>query len=149
MKKINIVIACLLCISFIMAGCAKKNDPDPDPPDPTSSLNGYWDRGDIVVHINGSQGTFYQINSGRWKNALEQGFITIGSLKNRYLIKLKGGTWSGQTLWVKWSGSTIEEVKWSETGEFELSNDGKTLYITTNDPWTGGSQTGEYERINP
>jgi len=49
MKSSNTVIVCLLCMTFILAGCAKK-DPDPDPgPGPSTSLNGYWDRGDIIV----------------------------------------------------------------------------------------------------
>ena len=147
MKNSKILVVSLLCLTFIMTGCVKK-DPDPDPP-PSSGIDGYWDRGDIIIHISGSQGTFYQIISGRWKDALEQGFITMQTVKIRYLTKIEEGKWSGQTLWVKWSGSTTEGIKWSDTGEFKLSNDNSWLYITTTSPWSGSSQTGEYSRVYP
>ena len=131
-----------------MAGCFRKDDPEPDP-GPTYTLNGYWDRGDIVVHINGSTGTFYQINSGHWKMALNQGMITIGSLKFRYLIKLKDDTYTGQNLWCYYTSTEVQELRWSETGEFKLQNYGNTLFVTTKDPWEGDLETGEYTRINP
>ncbi|MBL7111781.1 MAG: hypothetical protein ISS19_07570 [Bacteroidales bacterium] len=61
----------------------------------------------------------------------------------------KRGSWSGQELWVYHSGTTIEEIKWSETGEFKLTNSGNTLTVTTKDPWEGDYGIGEYTRINP
>lgn len=134
---------------MLMVGCAEKNDPKPDP-GPSNSLNGYWDRGDIVVQISGSTGTFFQINSGYWKNALDLGFISIGSQKFRYLTQVKDGTWAGQELWnFHNSGGTVTEVRWSETGEFILSSNGNTLTVTTKDPWEDDFETSEYTRVNP
>lgn len=149
MKHTKSALGLLLCIAFFMAGCFPKDDPEPDPPTPSYSINGYWDRGSIVVHISGDKGTFYQIYSGYWRDAFEQGFVNIGMVKIRYITVVGDKSWTGQNLWCKYSGSTTEEVTFSETGEITLSNDGNTLYVKTKSPWSGSYETNEYTRVSP
>ena len=151
MKQNSIIcITCLGLIIIFLFSCIRKNNPAPDPPSSISSLDGYWNRGDIVIYIYGTEGTFYQVNSGEWEKALNQGFIVIGSLKFRYLTRLKDDTFfSGQELWFLSNNQIIEEVSWSQTGEFNLRNEGNTLYVNTKDPWSDKWNSAEYTRINP
>lgn len=151
MKQISLInIVYLVFIILLLNGCIRKNEPEPDPPAPISSLDGYWNRGDIVVYINGTVGTFYQINSGEWVKALNQGFITIGSLKFKNLTQLKDDTfYAGQELWFHSNNQIIDEVAWTITGEFNLRNNGNTLYVNTKDPWSDYWGSFEYTRMNP
>ncbi len=150
MKATALLMTCLFLTTLTFTSCFTKNDPEPEPDPPSAwSLNGYWNRGDIVVYINGSEGAFYEINSGDWLRAMEQGFVTIGSLKFRYISRLKDDYYSGQELWNKHNGNTISEVTFSETGEFNLRNNGNTLYVNTKDPWSSGWNHMEYTRIYP
>lgn len=68
---------------------------------------------------------------------------------NNTCNQVKDGSWTGQELWNKYTGTTIEEVVWSETGEFLLTNGGNTLSVTTKNPWEGDYTTAEYTRITP
>ena len=141
---------CFTLIFLLSIGCLRKSEPTPAPPVQISSLDGYWNRGDIVVYINGTVGTFYQINSGEWVKALNQGFITIGSLKFKNLTQLKDDTfYSGQELWFHSNNQIIDEVAWTITGEFNLRNEGNTLYVNTKDPWSDYWGSFEYTRMNP
>ena len=151
MKHTTLVnFTCLLMIILILFGCIRKNEPEPDPPGQTTSLDGYWNRGDIVVYINGTVGTFYKVNSGDWLKALNQGFITIGSMKFKNLTRLKDDTfYSGQELWFYSNNQVITEVAWTITGEFNLRNNGNTLYVNTKDPWSDYWGSFEYTRTNP
>ena len=150
MKKIALLMNLLFLTTLIFTGCLKKEDPEPDPnPPPAWSLNGYWDRGDIVVHINGSEGRFYEIRSGKWLMAQQQGFVIIGSVKFRNISKLKDEFYTGEDLWQYSNSTTVTEVKFSDPGEFNLRNDGNTLYVNTKDPWSNDWNHIEYTRVYP
>lgn len=72
------LILLLFVITFFIIGC-KKEEANPGPASPVlTNLDGYWNSGSIVVHIQGTEGTFYQINQGDWKKAWEAGFVSIG-----------------------------------------------------------------------
>ena len=147
-KLFNIV--CLLLTVFVLIGCLAKNNPEPDPPDPTTSLEGYWDNGEMIIHIEGTEGKFYEIRQGEWKRAYDQGFVDIGSLKFRYISKLKADEFfTGQELWHNTVNLVVQEVRWSGDGEFNLRNNGNTLYVNTINPWGTNWSKVEYTRVYP
>jgi hypothetical protein len=151
MKRIrlfNYIALIFIVASFL--GCPAKNNPEPDPHNNSTNLDGYWSNGEIVIYIYGSEGTFYEINSGEWTKPYNQGFIDIGSQKFRYLAKLKDDEFfSGQELWYYQENQIVKQLAWSETGEFNLRNDGNTLYVNTKDPWSSLWSHVEYTRIYP
>lgn len=147
MNKFPIVVLVLLPFLF---GCPTNNNTDPAPPDPPTNIEGYWDNGELIVHIEGTEGKFYEIRQGEWKKAYDQGFVDIGSLKFRYISKLKADEFfEGQEIWYRAENQVILELAWSGTGEFNLRNDGNTLYVNTINPWGTNWSTVEYTRVYP
>lgn len=152
MKTIRIIKTWSVAIVvFFLITC------DGPEPDPVVSLDGYWDSENIIVHINGSEGTFHEIKSGDWKILQEQDLIDIGSLKFMNITKLdsvENSTefFSGQNLWYWWwynNQQEIEaEVRWSETGDFNLVNDGNTLIVNSKNPWSHNWEQTSYTRVN-
>ena len=55
---------------------------------------------------------------------------------------------SGQELWFSSNNQVVEQVDWSETGEFNLRNDGNTLYVNTKDPWSTFWSQSAYTKVN-
>ena len=146
MKKFPFVVLVMLPFLF---GCPINNNTDPDPA-PSTNIEGYWDNGEIIVQIEGTEGKFYEIRQGEWKRAWEQGFVDIGSLKFRYIAKLKDDEfYQGQELWHRTVNLVVQETAWSGTGEFNLRNDGNTLYVNTINPWGTNWSTVEYTRVYP
>jgi len=151
MNKVQIFnYLALFLIFFTVLGCPAKKNSDPDPTDNSTNLDGYWSNGEFVIYIDGSEGTFYEINSGDWLKPYDQGFIDIGSLKFRYLAKQKDDEFfTGQDRWFYMENQVVKQMAWSETGEFNLRNDGNTLYVNTKDPWSSLWNHIEYTRIYP
>ena len=152
MKLIRILTSAFLVLTILLFfGCLTKNNPEPDPdPDPATSLDGYWDNGEIVVKIEGTEGRFYEIRSGEWLKVYQAGFIDIGSLKFDYISQLKADEFfSGQELWHYTYNQVVEKVGWSGDGEFNLRNNGNTLYVNTINPWGSNWSKVEYTRVFP
>jgi len=62
-------------------------------------LNGDWDRGDIIVTFNDSDGRFTQINSNSgWFTLQNNGTVKIGDRKFRNLSSSGNSKWTGQEL---------------------------------------------------
>lgn len=154
MKRTYVKLVFLLCFAYVMTGCFFVDDEDEtlplSPPDTTfSSMDGYWDRGDIIIYVDGDEGYFFEINYGSWENALQNGFISFGSLKFRSLSKQKDGSYFGENLWVKSSGGEVIEVKWTINTSFVVEDQGNTLLLHTRDPWDLNWIVVEYTRVNP
>jgi len=144
MKKLLLL---LTVIALLFIGCKKDNS---DSAGSSTNLDGYWDNGEIIVHIQGTEGRFYQIKQGEWKRVWEQGFVSIGSLKFRYISKLKTDEFfQGQELWYRGENLVVLETAFSGTGEFNLRNDGTKLYVNTINPWGANWSTVEYTRVYP
>ena len=145
MKKLILLLS-VMAILFI--GC-KKEEANSDPASPVSTdLDGYWNSGSIVVHIQGTEGTFYQINQGDWKKAWEAGFVSIGSVKFTNITPLKADKlYQGQNLWWKSENGVVTAVAFSGMGEFNLRNNGNTLYVNTISPWGSDWSKVEYTRV--
>ncbi|MDR0670041.1 MAG: hypothetical protein LBF95_08160 [Treponema sp.] len=113
------IIALVAVIGFSMAAC---DDGD------GGLIDGVWDRGDIVVTIDGSSGVFTEVksNSG-WLPLLNNGTISIGGRKFRNITYRNHQTWSGQELTYPSNSST----SWEDGTTFTLSNGGQTLQVVT------------------
>jgi len=145
MKKLLLLLA---AIAFLFVGCEKDNNDSGTPS--STSLDGYWDNGEIIVHIQGPEGRFYMIKQGEWKRVWEQGFVNIGSLKFTNISPLKADEFfQGQELWYRQENLVVLETGWSGTGEFNLRNNGNTLYVNTINPWGTNWSTVEYTRVYP
>ena len=84
----------IVAIGFSIVGCKTDDTEDND----YEMLNGVWDRGDIVVTFNNSDGVFTQINSNSgWETVQNRGHIKIGDKKFK---NITGGNlkWTAQTL---------------------------------------------------
>lgn len=135
---------------ILLIGCLQKNNPAANPPNPTTSLDGYWDNGEIIIHIENAEGRFYEIRQGEWMLAYDQGFVDIGTLKFRYISHLKADEFfQGQELWLRYENLIVKEVNWSDYGEFNLRSEGNKLYVNTINPWGTNWSTVEYTRVYP
>jgi hypothetical protein len=122
-------------IGFSIAGCKTEDTEDND----YEMLNGVWDREDIVVTFNNSDGVFTQIepDSG-WQKVLDRGHINIGEKKFR---NITGGNlkWTAQQLTYNTATFTVKD--WSDC-TITMAPDGKTLReydadtVTTNRVYT-------------
>jgi hypothetical protein len=117
--KLHGIIALAVVIGLSMAACDDGNG---------DLINGVWDRGDIVVTINGSSGVFTEVksNSG-WIALLNNNIISIGGKKFRNIVYKNNQTWSGQELTYPDSSNT----GWNDGTTFTLSNGGQTLQVVT------------------
>ena len=136
-------------IAFLIIGCTK-DDSDSNSTGPSTNLDGYWDNAEIIIHIQGSEGRFYMIKQGDWMRVWQQGFVSIGSLKFRNISKLKDDEFfQGQELWFRQENLVVLETAFSGTGEFNLRNNGNTLYVNTINPWGSNWSHVEYTRVYP
>ena len=115
------VIAFIAVIGLSMFSCDLFGDNFDD-------LNGDWDRGDIVVTFNNSNGVFTEIksNSSVWIPLLNNGTVRIGDRKFRNLSSSGNLRWTGQELVVP-AGSTTS-TGWENT---TLTISGQTLRVET------------------
>lgn len=96
------------------------------------SLNGVWDRDVIEVTISGSSGVFSEINSGIWLNALNLGFISLGSQKFSNITRTSDLNWTCDQLWAKYDslGNTTS-VFWDNNNFIKMSPDGSSITLTS------------------
>ncbi|MDR1867655.1 MAG: hypothetical protein LBQ77_05260 [Treponema sp.] len=84
------IFAIVAAISFLTVGCSTDN---------YEMLNGVWDRGDIVVTFDDSNGFFTEIKSHSiWIPFLNNGSISIGDRKFRNITR-KMSDLSGELKW--------------------------------------------------
>ncbi|MFH1118902.1 MAG: hypothetical protein V1775_03710 [Bacteroidota bacterium] len=115
--------------------------------DVTYDLNGVWDRGDIEITISGISGTFSEINSGSWLNALNRGYAQLGWIKICQIAKVSSTSWSCNELWNKTDGNgNVTETAYSPPATITISTDGNTITVNSSDPWNGSSSSTTYTR---
>ena len=101
MKRKQIFGFAILAVAviFALAGCASLDEFLYGPSFPTESLEGTWNRGDIVITFNNEVGVFTQINSNTdWHRVQRNGEINIGDQKIRNIRKTGNLTWTAQDL---------------------------------------------------
>jgi len=111
-------------------------------------LDGYWTNGSIVLHYSGSSLDFSQVLGGTWLDALNQGWISIGTPKFSGVVKTGAGRWSCNELWWHTTGGTIDAVGYSSDGSISMLPDGSISTLSSN-PWTGGTGAGSYTKVKP
>lgn len=117
-KRFNLfgIAVLVVAIGFFVASCNLfGNDYE--------MLNGVWDRGDIVVTFNDSNGVFTQINSNSgWQPLLNNGTISIGDRKFRNLRSSGNLKWTGQEL--------LHDSSWQNC-TITMDANGQTIRIVT------------------
>lgn len=97
-----------------------------------SSLNGVWDRDAIEVTITDSSGVFSEINSGIWLNALNLGFISMGSQKFSNITKTSDRNWTCNQLWAMYDSLVnTTSVFWDYSTSILMSEDGNSIICTS------------------
>ena len=93
-------------------------------------LNGDWDRGDIVVTFNDSNGVFTEIKSGGWLSIQNNGRIRIGDRKFRNLSSSGNLKWTCQELdqGLEWKSTTLTISGQSLRVETPNTSPGVTTY---------------------
>lgn len=114
-----------------------------------SGLDGLWSNNSIVISISGSQGVFYKVEAGMWVQALQGGWIQIGSVKIDNIVKSGISTWNCVELWWHATDGVIDGVAFSPNGIIVLNSNGNSFNITSSDPWTGYPASQDYFRIIP
>ena len=107
------VLAFTSLLVFSLIGCDIETDDGNG-----GQLNGIWDRGDIIITFNGSQGVFSDIKSGSAWN----GIVSIGDRKFRNITYKDNLTWSCQEMDV--------EKNWHD-GTITMSSDKQTIQAYT------------------
>ena len=100
---------------------------------PTNSLDGVWDFGGFQITISGSTGTYSRMDSSASsyvKNAMDKGFVKVGTQYFRNLKSAGASTWSGQELLFDYTGNVTNNTVWVDC-TITLSADGQTLQSKT------------------
>jgi hypothetical protein len=128
------IIALAAIVGFSMLGCVI-NVPDDNNGGggtPNTSLNGVWKTGGAIININGSTGTFVQLDSNWpdfWLDAVRKGYVKVG---DRYFQSLNSTgelTWSGQSLGITGYGSVATGTGWMNC-TITMNANGKTFLHT-------------------
>ena len=121
------IFAILVAIVLLTVGCRTF--------EPVNiSLDGIWDRGDIIITITGNNAIFSQINPNtNWQIVENNGLIRIGDLKLRNITQAGPLRWTAQELLFSYDGYTISG--W-ENSTITMNRDGRSIRIQT-----GGSNT--------
>jgi hypothetical protein len=100
----------------------------------SEQFNGLWSNtsGTLVLQGSSTQFTFHTANTTKWSEALQKGYISIGSPYLRNFVSLGNNTWSCEALWNESTASQgVIGVKWVSDSKVELRNNGQELYITS------------------
>ncbi|MDR0321645.1 MAG: hypothetical protein LBI28_09095 [Treponema sp.] len=120
--KLFKIITLFTAISFLMITCVTTNNKV------NTSLNGVWDRGDIVITFIDSNGIFTEIKSDSWLRARNNGNISIGDRKYRNITQTDNLIWTAQEL-------TLNSRDFSITGwsncTITMDENGQTIRILT------------------
>jgi hypothetical protein len=99
------------------------------------SLDGVWKWGSWIVTINGGSGVVTQLPSGTTGltlDAINKGYVKVGSAFFRNLSKTGDRTWSGQTSFIVYNTSNPNAAigtGWDDNRTFTLSADGQSFQV--------------------
>jgi hypothetical protein len=111
----------------------------------SSKFDGIWENSSGTLAIKGSstQFTFYKAETTNWKQALERGFISIGSQYLRNFKEKGTNVWSCEVLWNERTDTEgVIAVKWISDSEIKLINNGTELFLTSTSD--GTTLTGSF-----
>jgi len=111
-------------ISFLACSCLTNKNIN-------TSLDGVWDRGDIVISITGSNGVFTRINPDtNWDRVLKNDSIKIGDINIRNITQTDNMKWTAQAL--KYNERSFVVNGWTDVS-ITMTEDGQTLIVTADD----------------
>ena len=119
------IIAVVAVIGFTTLGCVSTT-----PTNVNTSLDGVWNRGDIVITISGNNGIFTQINSGNWLASKNNGTINIGDQKLKNIAQVGNLRWTAQNLSSDANDHSIRDWK---NCTITMSSNGRTIRLETQD----------------
>ncbi|MCL2093964.1 MAG: hypothetical protein FWH12_07190 [Treponema sp.] len=112
------LLALIVCLGFLSCRTS---------PEVNTSIEGIWDRRDIVISISGSTGVFTQINPNtQWRRVLERGSIGIGAQNMRNITRTGPLSWTAQVL--RFNEGTYEITGWSDA-QITMAEDGLSIHI--------------------
>jgi len=128
MNKLFKSVVCVLTVFsmvFIM-GCVDEDESD------TATLNGDWDRGDIVVTFINGDGVFTVINSNSgWERVRENGDIKVGDKKFRNIKKSGDLKWTGEER--NYNTATYRAGDWKNC-TITMDADGQNIRVDDHGP---------------
>jgi len=94
-----------------------------------ADITGKWIResDQLVIEIDGNEGTFYQTWSGTWHTLLLEGKINFGDVKFKDITKVEKLTWQCQDLLYN---PNTETFSWSDVCNLVLDEAGTVLTLT-------------------
>ncbi|MDR1836159.1 MAG: hypothetical protein LBQ89_00705 [Treponema sp.] len=112
---------------------------------PTSTLNGVWSSGAIVITISGSSGVITQLNptSSVWKDGASKRYVKVGDQFLRNLTKTDDLTWTGQQLYMtnnNDSPNVATGTQWLDR-TITMNADGQSFITSSGSTYTRGGTT--------
>jgi len=145
-KTILAVLAVALIFSLGLASCD-----DGSGNNNNTSLNGVWvnSAGNTAVTVNGSSGVFtsgYATNP-LWQDAMQKGYVIIGTEWWKNLTKTNNSTWSGRMIYVSYNPSSPTVATGTDyvNVTITLSANGQTLTVSSS---SGGGFIDTYTKNN-
>lgn len=125
MKKIFMLV--LMALPLFAATSCSSSDDDKD--EPNLSLDGDWTSLSNDVRVSGSTAKFTAIRTGGWADAVEQGFMEVGDLRFKDIVKIKDFEWSCSifTIYYNETDRIVTGTTWTEDCTITLSADGKSF----------------------
>ncbi len=142
--KNNILICSILLGVFLTTSCHKDEENEQVI---YEELQGLWDRGDNEITIDGSTGTFSEINSGYALSAYANGFISIGSPKIKNIKKTADNTYTCKELWYHYESGIVTAVYWSSACILTLNETGDTISGYSESSYNGVGNTTNFELV--
>ena len=122
MKNIIKLLGIVVTIGFLAFSCLTYEPIN-------TSLEGVWNRGDIVITITGNMAVFSQISPNtNWDRVQNNGQIKIGDVKFRNITQTGRLTWTCQDLTFNHDVWTIRG--W-ENATITMNSNGQTIQIST------------------
>ncbi len=111
------------------------------------TLNGKWlDSEGTGTTISGLTGAFYAFSSN-WQLFVNNGTVSLGSLKIRNISQINSTTWSCQALFLRIVNGLPVSVGWSTDGSIKMSTNGNTITVTATSPFSGNSTSSIHTRV--
>ena len=107
------------------------------------TLNGKWiDSGGFTIVISGSSGVINVFGNGNWKTANNKGYVQIGSLFLKNIIKSNTTNWNCENLVMTTTNGIIDGTKWYSNSTITITSNGNSFTLYT----SIGSNT--FTRVN-
>jgi hypothetical protein len=145
------IVAGMALVVFIGLGLASASAPEPS----NISIDGVWDRGDIVITISGDNGVFTQVDPNyRHIEAFNTGMINIGDQQVRNIRRTGYNRFTGELLYVLFdrnsSGAIIRYTGKEWRGcAITVSRDGTIMTIDDIDKYTKMDSGPDSAGTNP